>query len=319
MSFEHAPVSKGLMVGIGLTSILVSVFDVKHYFHLQLVPHISRHYQYWRLGVHHFAFSNSSDLFIAEIILYNIAVQIERQFGTLKFASFAVITTLLATLLEFISLIFFHRTGLNYIPSGPSALIFSILYQYSRIVPSAYTFRIFGLPLTNKSFTYVFALQLAVSYLPGSAAAALLGVLAGQIYRSDLANLKGYRIPPWLAALASRYLLPLLGSLRPARRSNRALPDPPSEAASRQNENEEVITTARPAPSPSTAAPRARVDASQRQPDQRPGGVVREWVDGLTGRSQPGIRIPTDAEITQLTTMFPDLQRDVLVGTLQRR
>ncbi|KAJ6560269.1 hypothetical protein B0H19DRAFT_1147017 [Mycena capillaripes] len=147
------------MIGVALTSILVGVFDVKHYFHLQLVPHISRHYQYWRLGVHHLAFSSSSELFIAEILLYNVGVQIERQFGTLKFASFATITTLLATLVEFISLILFHRAGLNYIPSGPSTLLFSIIYQYSRIVPSAYSFRIFGLPLTNKSFTYVFALQ----------------------------------------------------------------------------------------------------------------------------------------------------------------
>ncbi|KAJ7688690.1 hypothetical protein B0H17DRAFT_650180 [Mycena rosella] len=135
MSFEHAPVSKGLMVGLALSSILVGVFDVKHYFHLQLIPHISRHFQYWRLGTHHLAYSNSSDLFIAEILLYNIGVPIERQFGTLKFASFAVISTVLATLLEFAALILFHRAGLNYIPSGPSTLIFNIIYQYSRIVP----------------------------------------------------------------------------------------------------------------------------------------------------------------------------------------
>lgn len=45
MSFENAPVTKGLMVGLGLTSILVGLFDVKHYFHLQLVPHLSRHFQ----------------------------------------------------------------------------------------------------------------------------------------------------------------------------------------------------------------------------------------------------------------------------------
>ncbi|KAJ7102662.1 hypothetical protein C8R43DRAFT_231999 [Mycena crocata] len=318
MSFEHAPVSKaGLMVGIAMSSILVGVFDVKHYFHLQLVPHISRHYQYWRLGAHHLAFSNSSELFIAEILFYNIGVQIERQFGTLKFASFAVISTLLATLLEFISLILFHRAGLNYIPSGPSSLIFSILYQYSRIVPSAYTFRIFGLPLTNKSFTYVFALQLAIGHLPGAAVAACIGVLAGQIYRSDLANLKTYRIPPWLGSFSSQYLLPLIGSLRSARRSNRALPDESSGTESTARpQNDEVITTARPAPAPSTAAQRTRTDPA----DQRGtgGSVVREWVEGLTGRSQTGIRIPTESEIIQLTTMFPDIQRDVLVGTLQR-
>jgi len=319
MSFEHAPVSKGLMVGIAMSSILVGVFDVKHYFHLQLVPHISRHYQYWRLGVHHLAFSSSSELFIAEILFYNIGIQIERQFGTLKFASFAVITTLLATLLEFLSLILFHRAGLNYIPSGPATLIFSIIYQYHRIVPSAYSFRIFGLPLTNKSFTYVFALQLAIGHLPGSAAAALIGVLAGQIYRSDLANLKGYRIPPWLASFASQYILPLLGSLRPARRSNRALPDELDSDNTARPQNDEVITTARRASAPSTATQRNRAENNQADQQNGTGGsVVREWVEGLTGRGQTGIRIPTDAEITQLTTMFPDIQRDVLVGTLQR-
>ncbi|KAF7352293.1 DSC E3 ubiquitin ligase complex subunit 2 [Mycena venus] len=294
------------MVGVAMSSILVGVFDVKHYFHLQLVPHISRHYQYWRLGVHHLAFSSSSELFIAEILLYNIGIQIERQFGTLKFASFAIITTLLATLVEFISLIF-------------------ILYQYHRIVPSAYSFRIFGLPLTNKSFTYIFALQLAIGHLPGSAAVALIGVFAGQIYRSDLANFKGYRIPPWLASFSSKYILPLLGSLRPARRSNRALPDEgDSDSAGTtrlQNENDEVITTARRTPAPSTTATqRNRAENNNQAGGTGTGGsVVREWVEGLTGRSQTsGIRIPTEAEIAQLSTMFPDLQRDVLVGTLQR-
>jgi len=166
--------------------------------------------------------------------------------------------------------------------------------------------------------------KLAIGHLPGSAAAVLIGILAGQIYRSDLANLKTYRIPPWLAALASRYLLPLIGSLRPARRSNRALPDEPGSGAAPSDnanrpQNEEVITTARQPPTPSTTAQRARPEPQQR--GGAGGSVVREWVDGLTGRNRsqpPGIRIPTDAEITQLTTMFPDLQREVLVGALQR-
>jgi hypothetical protein len=251
--------------------------------------------------------------------------------------SFTIISTLLATLLEFLSLILLHRAGLNYIPSGPSTLIFSIIYQHHRIVPSAYNFRIFGLPLTNKSFTYIFALQvclffyclgthskhifsqLAIGHLPGSAAAALIGIFTGQIYRSDLANLKGYRIPPWLASFASQFILPLIGSLRPARRSNRALPDESLDSDAVRPQNDEVITTARRAPAPSTASQRNRTEQDQADQRSAGGSVVREWVEGLTGRGQTGIRIPTDAEITQLTTMFPDIQRDVLVGTLQRR
>jgi len=313
MSFEHAPVTKGIMVGCALTSIVVGLFDVKHYLHLQLVPHISRHYQYWRLLVHQLAFSNSSDLFVAELALYNVAVHIERQFGSVKFASFALVSTLLSITLEFVSLLLFHRVGLNYIPSGPSALLFSLLYQHSRIVPSVYNFRIFGVPLNNKSFTYLLALQLAISHLPGSLAAAMIGILTGQIYRSDLSNLKSYRLPPSVVRFSTRFLLPLIGSTRAPRRSNRARPD--SRTAS-PNQNDEVVTTTR---SPPAAAGRAT--ARGRNNASAGTSVVREWVNELTGRAdraQSGIRVPADAEIAQLTNMFPDLQREVVVAALQR-
>jgi hypothetical protein len=73
--------------------------------------------------------------------------------------SFAVVSLLVATLLEFVSLLILHRFGLNTIPSGPTTLIFSIIYQYSRMVPESYELRIFGVPLNNKSFIYAPALQ----------------------------------------------------------------------------------------------------------------------------------------------------------------
>jgi hypothetical protein len=49
---------------------------------------------------------------------------------------------------------------------------------------------------------------------------------------------------------------------------------------------------------------------------------MREWVDELTGRmdrANPGIRIPNESEISQLTSMFPTVEREVVVGALQRR
>ena len=69
------------------------------------------------------------------------------------------VSALLSTTLEFLSLILFHRVGLNYIAMGPAPLVFSMLYQYARIVPSAYNFRIFGVPLNSKSLLYILALQ----------------------------------------------------------------------------------------------------------------------------------------------------------------
>ncbi|KAF8961106.1 hypothetical protein BDZ97DRAFT_1830359 [Flammula alnicola] len=319
MSFENAAVTKGLIVSCAITSIFAGIFDIKHYFHLQFVPHLSRHHQYWRLITHHLAFSNSSDLFVAELILYNVGVQIERQFGSAKFASFAFVSVLVSTLLELISLILFHRVGLNHISLGPSALIFSILYQYSRIVPPVYTYRVFGIPLNNKSLTYILGLQIAISRLPSSLAVAIIGILTGQIYRSDLASLNTYRLPPSVINFTTRFISPLIGSLRPPRRSNRAQPDDLRNAAPRTDalqHNEEVITTAR---SPRPDAMTEAGDGGNVERD-RP-SVMREWVDELTGRADRanvGLRVPTEAEITHLTSMFPSIDREVVVGALQR-
>ncbi|KAH7887454.1 hypothetical protein F5I97DRAFT_1966033 [Phlebopus sp. FC_14] len=314
MSFEHASVTKGLMMSCALTSIIGGVFDVKHYLHLQFVPHLSRHHQYWRLVTHHLAFSNSSDLLLAELLLYGVGVTIERQFGSVKFASFTIVSALLATVLEFLSLILFHRIGINHIPSGPSAIIFSILYQWSRLVPPAYHFRIFGLPLSSKAFIYVLASQLALGHIPESMTSACVGLLVGYIYRTELINIKTWRVSPAIIRFSTRFLLPLIGSTRAPRRLNRARPER-TNSTDYLVANDEIITTARPTLSTAqTGAPPAGQEETS-------SSVVREWVNELTGRGEDGssgIRAPSEAEITQLTTMFPDISRDVIIGVLQR-
>ena len=37
------------MVTLAVTSIVTGIFDVKYFFHLQLVPHISKHHQVSKL------------------------------------------------------------------------------------------------------------------------------------------------------------------------------------------------------------------------------------------------------------------------------
>lgn len=157
--------------------------------------------------------------------------------------------------------------------------------------------------------------QLAVSQLPGSFIAALLGILSGQIYRSDLLNLKTYRLPPWVIRFASSFLLPLVGSMRSPRRTNRALQDDrrstnASSAAIASLDEDEPITTAQ-APAPTTATRRDGTTTS----------VMRDWVNELTGsgdRAGLGLRVPTETEINQVAAMFPNVRRETVVGALQR-
>lgn len=78
--------------------------------------------------------------------------------------SFLLVSSVVSSALSFAALLLLHASGyyLNRIPAGPTALLFSVLYQYSRIVPTAYTFNIFSLPLSNKSFTYLIAAQVTL-------------------------------------------------------------------------------------------------------------------------------------------------------------
>ena len=162
--------------------------------------------------------------------------------------------------------------------------------------------------------------KLALSAVPGSFVSALIGIVAGQLYRSDLFNLKAYRLPSWLIRLSSKVAPYTIGSMRPPRRTNRALQGPRSSFGSglfpRANgvmdEDEEPITTARQNPSLGGGD------------DERGGtttSVMRDWVNELTGRDGPpsGLRIPTEAEISQVSAMFPNVGRETVVGALQRR
>jgi hypothetical protein len=215
--------------------------------------------------------------------------------------------------------------------------------------------------------------------LPGTALAALIGILCGQVYRSDVTSVKDYRISPAFVTFARNFLSPLLGSTRGPRRTNRALPDhtpsihgdmgfTPASGGSGSatappgdDGNDEVITTARGprrstfdissdgnAPSHRragssnnwTATVAAEVDNTDSTQSRRPtqaGSVMREWVTELTGRvgrgsnsisndggggsssNRVGIRVPPESEIVLVGSMFPDLEREVVVAALQRR
>ena len=253
-----------------------------------------------------------------------------------------MVSTLLVTVLELLSLLVLHQFGpsFNVIPSGPVGLAFSLVYQYFTLVPTTYHFRVFGIAFSNKAFLYGLAsqvnkslnlmrtmslclflvcVQLAFSQPWSTTLAAAVGFSAGALYQSDIASLKSYRLPPWFVRLTSRYLLSLIGETRPVRRTTRALPATEVSETTPQLEDE-VITTVNTARTERSARP---ITDDSRGATEQPGpSVMREWVNELTGRvdrASTGIRVPTEAEISQLLSIFPDLQRDVIVAALQRR
>ncbi|KZT71560.1 hypothetical protein DAEQUDRAFT_665684 [Daedalea quercina L-15889] len=297
MSFEHAPVTKGLMLALALSSIAIGIFDLKHYVHLQLVPHLSKYHQYWRLFSHHLACANSSDLLLVELLLYNFSVRIERTFGSVKFASFLIISTLVSTISTFLSLLLLHafRAGtlFNVVPAGPIAILFSILYQYGRLVPDAYQMKVFGLDLNDKIWVYILAGQLAISQFPSTLVPALVGLHTGYLYRSDILQLKSWRIPHSVQSFCGNWISPWLGEGGSVRRTNRVLPDARQRRRTEtpQVDEEEVVTTAR---RPS------RTDRAERL------GRQREQARRLR-------------DIQTLSRLFPSIQQSVVRDVVERR
>jgi hypothetical protein len=173
--------------------------------------------------------------------------------------------------------------------------------------------------------TFFASSKLAFSGVPWSLVSAIIGAVAGQIYRADLFSLKTYQLPPWLIGLSSSVAPYVIGSTRPPRRTNRALHEgstgssasaPRARTGGVNDEDEGPITTARQSASSPTRGGRG---------DNSRGGtttsVMRDWVNELTGRDRtsPGLRIPNEAEISQVSAMFPNVGRETVVGVLQRR
>lgn len=83
--FTAAPISKYLLFGIVVSSILVSITDTKYLFHIQLVPHIWHYQQFWRLLLWQSCYNNSTELLFGVMTMYHLRI-IERLWGSRKFA-----------------------------------------------------------------------------------------------------------------------------------------------------------------------------------------------------------------------------------------
>lgn len=99
----------------------------------------------------------------------------------------------------------------NYLPAGPTALIFAVLAQYHAVIPHVYKYRILtsgpttpgqlppSLTFSDKSTTYLLAGQLALSQVPGSLLSAVVGWIIGHAWRRELfPGAMRWRLPRWV-------------------------------------------------------------------------------------------------------------------------
>ncbi|KAF8425870.1 hypothetical protein EV426DRAFT_531259 [Tirmania nivea] len=219
--FRGTPLTRLLVFALLLTSLLTSLTNTKHCFHFQLRPHLLHYHQFTRIFLWQTIYANSGELLFACAVLYNLRV-VERMFGTRKFASFMVVSWV-GTCLAGVAVLGMvnksaGRWGWNYLPPGPTAVVFALLAQYHAAVPSIYNIRFLvstsssstqaaqsqsaledpGVTLTDKLPTYILASQLAFSQPPGSLLAAAVGWIFGYAYRAEIVPGARWRVPGWL-------------------------------------------------------------------------------------------------------------------------
>jgi hypothetical protein len=112
----------------------------------------------------------------------------------------------------------------NYLPSGPTALLFALLANYYAAIPYTYKYRISpstpttssstststtasqatsiwarSITITSKATSYLPPAQLALSQFPGSLLAAAVGWAVGTAYRRELLpGAASWRVPGWM-------------------------------------------------------------------------------------------------------------------------
>ncbi|KAK4050530.1 hypothetical protein OIO90_004997 [Microbotryomycetes sp. JL221] len=357
MSFAGAPVTRGLVVVVCLCSIAAAVISRQYLFNVPLVPHLTRDHQVWRLASHHLAFANSSDLFISVLLLYYTGVSVERNFGSHKFASFLLVTTAMSTVLELVTLVLGFRFGYTTIPAGPFAIVFAIIFQSTRQVPTLFYWRLFGLEISNRIARYILLIQLLASDPPATLLVAAAGSIASQLYLSNILQTRHYRISPRTTDMLKRLLQPLLGPSRgdvvqrgTFATQQDALNASPSVTVSNgglmmrsawmgrgapsgaATQTTNVPATAQTPHDTTTAAGTATNPAVAATAAQPP--PPADLASRITEASRPppqsagfmqqwaaGLgrqQAPTAQQVSELSAMFPDTPRDSIVAALQR-
>ncbi len=208
----NAPVSRCLVFACAGATIATSMLQCIGLLSLDLRATFARG-QLWRLVTSQVAFSTPAELVFGAFLLHTFR-EFERRFKTSKFAVAVLVLWAVATALQVI----FLATGIaSRVAPGPYSLIFGLFVHYFSDIPRSHKGAFLCIPLTDKSFTYMWGLQLACCDLNASGWAAASGLLAGAIYRCSCLPLRNLRLPVGL----QRFCVRVCGCFGASRRRRR--------------------------------------------------------------------------------------------------
>lgn len=167
--FNNTPVTKYLIVATFALPIIASLTTTKYIYYLNFTPFLSEYHQLWRLLTYQLAFVNESEVLVAAVLLYQFR-PLERLYSSYKYLSIILVLWLYNLILTTLWMSLKFYTGItwfNEVSSGPTAVIFGLLFQFKEFIPVIYKFELVNstskLVLTDQFFIYILSFQLLVS------------------------------------------------------------------------------------------------------------------------------------------------------------
>jgi len=180
---KGCPATKLLLLQ-AIATYLLFAFPLKQYQHLCFYTQdVLANGQFKKMLASKLVFLDLPDLIFTAILFYNFRI-FERRFGTRKYVSHLVCTTVLACGLELLACAGLNllHVRLGAMPTGLLSTAFPLFVPFYVSVPRVAVLRVAGVPVTGKTFHYVMGLQLATGGLETMLVAAV-AVLAGVVWR----------------------------------------------------------------------------------------------------------------------------------------
>lgn len=202
--FEGAPFSQSILVTSAAASIGAALLGKVPVHGWGLVSGLLARAEFWRIPSSMFVFTTPPEILFGLYFIWNFR-EFERRFGTIKFSSAVLFMMTFSSFLQIMSLYMFPG-AITEFSSGPYALVFGMFPFFLSDIPSSTKFKLLSLPISDKAFAYLLAVQLMFAAYPSSVLTAVYGFIAGIAFRFRYLPFHRFRIPSTVFQICSSVL-----------------------------------------------------------------------------------------------------------------
>eukprot|EP01138_Halocafeteria_seosinensis_P008971 gb/GECG01009169.1/.p1 GENE.gb/GECG01009169.1/~~gb/GECG01009169.1/.p1 ORF type:complete len:318 (+),score=27.27 gb/GECG01009169.1/:1-954(+) len=216
--FQRAPVTKTAFVLSGGFSLVAWLKNVQATSVALSPASILGDFQIWRIFTSQLVVKSPGEMIIFAYLLYEFR-HMERLMGSNKFSVFTLLCTLTSSTLQ-LGLLLATTGMVSNVRPGPYSLLFALFVYYFKSVPKVRPNQIsvFGIGLSEKTFTYLLGAVLLFNKGTESVIPGVSGLVFGLMFFADVFRMRKWRWPSRVHKWCERNIMPFVDSVTPNRR-----------------------------------------------------------------------------------------------------